>query len=405
MSERRASDPGTTGAGLPRYRLAEHTIDRADLADLVAWLQEDPWLTQGPLVRTFEERWAAWVGVRRAVYVNSGSSANLLMYAALDARGRLPNRKVIVPAVSWATTVAPAIQLGFTPIMCDAEPDTFGLDMAMLHRLCTEHRPGAVIAVHVLGVPVELEGLLELKRKHGFVLMEDGCAAAGSTWDGRRVGTFGDVSSFSFFYGHHMSTIEGGMVCTDDDALADLLVMLRAHGWGKDLPAETEHGLAEAHGLLDSFNRPFTFYHPGFNVRATDLQARLGLSQLAKADRVIARRTENHVRYQARVRGARGFRCQENPRAVISSIAFCALAASREHRERVGRALRAAGIETRPVGGGNMSRQPFWFRRFGTQVFPVADQVHDRCFQLPNHPSLSLEDVDHICDTFLAVEP
>lgn len=389
----------------PRYLLAERTIDRQDLEDLAAWLRDDPWLTQGPLVRRFEERWTTWLGAPRAVYVNSGSSANLLAYAVLDAGRRLRNRKIVVPAVAWATTVMPALQLGFEPIMCDAEPETFGMDLEQLDRLCAQHQPAAVIVVHVLGVPVMLDALLALRRKHGFVLIEDTCAAMGSTFDGQKVGTFGDLSTFSFFYGHHLSTIEGGMVCTGDESLADLLIQLRAHGWGKDLPPEKESRLAEEEGLGASFNRPFTFYQLGFNVRASDLQARIGLSQIEKADRVVARRVENHRRYQARFAAARdrGFGCQANARAAISSIAFCGVASSAAHRERVARALRAGGIETRPVGGGNMSRQPFWRDRFGTQVFPVADRVHDCCFQLPNHPGLSLEDIDHICDVALAV--
>ena len=208
------------------YLLAERTIDKADLTDLKDWLETDPWLTQGPLVRQFEAAWAAWLGRKHALFVNSGSSANLLMYAALLAQKDLPNRKVIVPAVSWATTVAPAIQLGFEPIMCDADPQTFGLDLTELEALCQKHKPATVIAVHVLGTPNDMERLCDLRRRYGFVLLEDACAATGSRWDGAHVGTFGELSSFSFFYGHHLSTIEGGVVTTDDEATQDLLLQL-----------------------------------------------------------------------------------------------------------------------------------------------------------------------------------
>jgi CDP-6-deoxy-D-xylo-4-hexulose-3-dehydrase len=281
------------------YLLAERTIDKADLTDLKDWLETDPWLTQGPLVRQFEAAWAAWLGRKHALFVNSGSSANLLMYAALLAQKDLPNRKVIVPAVSWATTVAPAIQLGFEPIMCDADPQTFGLDLTELEALCQTHKPATVIAVHVLGTPNDMERLCDLRRRYGFVLLEDACAATGSRWDGAHVGTFGELSSFSFFYGHHLSTIEGGMVTTDDEATHDLLLQLRSHGWAKDLAPEKGDALARQAGAIP-FNKPFTFYLPGFNVRGTDLQARIGLSQLKKADHVVARRAENHRRYQER---------------------------------------------------------------------------------------------------------
>ncbi len=385
-----------------KYLLAEHTIERDDIKDLVEWLKQNPWLTQGELVREFEQTYARWSGHRFAVFVNSGSSANLLMYAALLARESLANRKVIVPAIAWATTVAPAIQLGFEPIMCDADEQTFGLDLGQLEALLRQHGAATVIIVHVLGVPNDMEGLLALKKRYGFQLLEDSCAAMGTRYDGKHVGTFGDMASYSFYFGHHLSTIEGGMICTDDESTRDMLLMLRSHGWTKDLSAEEQARMAEAHHVIP-FNRTFTFYVPGYNVRSTDLNARIGLSQMKKADRVVARRVENHKTYQSRFIGAAGLHCQQNPRGTISSISFCALASSASHRDRIGAALARAGIETRPIGGGNMSRQPFWASRFGSTDMRVADRIHTTGFQLPNHPGLSTEDIHHISDTVLAV--
>ena len=387
-----------------KYLLAEDTIDRDDIKQLVSWLEEEPWLTQGAVVREFEARFREWLGVPHAVLVNSGSSANLLMYYALLVSGRLPNNKVIVPAVAWATTVAPAIQFGFEPILCEADRETWGLDLDHLEKLLEEHRPGAVILVHVLGVPNHMDRLMALKERYGFQLMEDSCASQGSRYRGRRVGTFGDMASFSFFFGHHMSTIEGGMIACQDETTHDILVHLRSHGWSKDARPESEERRAKAAGV-HQFNRPFTFYYPGFNVRSSDLNARIGLGQMDKIDRVVARRMENHRVYQARFQQAQGFSCQSNPEAEICSISFAGMASSVEHRERVGQAVRAAGIETRPVGGGNMSRQPFWTERYPTIALAMADRVHDQAFQLPNHPGLSVEDVNHICDVALAVKP
>lgn len=384
------------------YLMAEDTINAEDLQELADWLRTNPWLTQGPLVREFEERWANWLGTNRATFVNSGSSANLLMYYSLMQSGRLKNNKVIVPAVSWATTVAPAIQLGLEPIMCEADSEDFGLDLNYLEDLLKEHDPAAVCLVHVLGVPNKIAPLMEIKDQYNFVLMEDSCAATGSKYDDQFVGTFGDISSFSFFFGHHLSTIEGGMVCTSDDQLHDILLHLRSHGWAKDVDRQVEAEEARHHEVME-FNRPFTFYYPGFNVRSTDLNARIGLGQLDKVDRVVERRIENHRIYQSRFSDAPGFHCQHNDRATISSIAFAALAASPEHRDRVARALRERNIETRPLGGGNMTRQPFWTDRHETTVFPVADRIHATSFQLPNHPGLSPDDINFICDTALSV--
>lgn len=385
-----------------RFLLAQETIDRKDIAELISWLETDPWLTQGPLTKQFETEWSRWLGTEYALYVNSGSSANLMMYYALLVSGRLKNRKVIVPAISWATTVAPAIQLGFEPIMCDGDPHTFGLDLDHLERLCQEHDPGAVIVVHVLGVPHKMEELLALKGRYDFALMEDACAATGSRYDGKLVGTFGDLSTFSFYFGHHLSTIEGGMVCTSDEELQDILLQIRSHGWAKDLSPEKEQRLVEEFGVLD-FNRRFAFYHPGFNLRPTDLGAKLGLGQLKKVEEVIARRKENHRIYQQNFEKADHFHCQSNDRAEICSISFAALASSEEHRARVARALEEFGVETRPLGGGNMSRQPFWTKRYEVAVVPMADRIHTTSFHLPNNPSISPEDIQSICDVVLAV--
>jgi len=385
-----------------RYLLADHTIDKNDIEDLIGWLKTDPWLTQGALVHKFERSWAKWLGTKYATFVNSGSSANLLMYYALLLSGRLRNKKVIVPAVSWSTTVAPSIQLGFNPIMCEADWTTFGLDTNYLEKLLKKHTPGTVVIVHVLGVPNYMDSLLELKKRYKFVLLEDSCAATGSRYKGKLVGTFGEMSTFSFFYGHHLSTIEGGMICTNDERLHDILVQIRAHGWAKDLEPDKEERQARERRVLE-FNRPFTFYNPGFNVRSTELNARIGLSQMKKIEHVVKRRIENQGIYESRF-GQAGLHFAKNEKGITCSISFAALAKSPGHRDKIARALRKNRIETRPLGGGNMSRQPFWEDRYGKTDFPIADRIHRTSFQLPNHPCLSPEDIHYICDTAISVK-
>ena len=380
-----------------RFVLAVDTIDKEDIKDLISWLEGGPWLTQGSLVKEFERQWAEWLGVRFSVAVNSGSSANLLMYYGLLVSGKLKNNKVVLPAISWATTVAPAIQLGFEPIMCEADSLTWGLDPDHLEELVKTHDPGSVILVHVQGMPCQMDRILELQSKYGFVLMEDCCGAHGSKFDDNLVGTMGDASTFSFYFGHHISTIEGGMVCTNDEQLADLFLHIRSHGWARELTPEKAESLANEWGVID-FNRPFTFYYPGFNLRTTDLNARIGLSQMAKLDKVVETRVKNHKAYQDNLELVPGVEFQRNPRGTTSSISFAALASNSEHRERIGRALREHGIETRPVGGGNMSRQPFWVRQYGAQEFPMADRVHQAGFQVPNHGYLTVADVAFICE-------
>jgi len=382
-----------------KYHLAEDTIDRGDIDALVVWLKTYPRLTKDKLTVEFEKKWSAWLGRKYSVFCNSGSSANLLMYYTLLLSGRLKNKKIIVPSVGWVTTISPAIQLGLEPIMCEADADTFGLDLTHLEKLLIEHRPGAVIFVQVLGVPNQMSALLALKEKYGFTLLEDACAAMGSTYRGRNVGTFGDMASFSFYFGHQISTIEGGMVSTDDKELNDLLLMLRSHGWDKDLDTERQAHL-RAQYRIDDFHSPFVFYEPGFNFRSADLNAFLGIRQVDKMEWLVKRRNENHLLYKKIFRDRFYFQ-KYDPDSMICSIHFGMLAKDVEERRAIVRALEDSGIETRIFSAGNLGLHPFWFNRYGKFSAPMADRIHFSGLFLPNNPSLKPADIECIAAVVL----
>ena len=377
-----------------KYYLAEDTIDQVDINALIDWLKTNPRLTKHKLTSEFEQKWSGWIHRNHSVFVNSGSSANLLMYYVLLLSGRLKNKKVIVPSVGWATTVAPAIQFGFEPIMCEADPDTFGLDLNHLEELIKKHDPGVVVMVQVLGVPHKMNEMLALKAKYGFFLLEDACAAMGSSYRGRKVGTFGDMASFSFYFGHQISTIEGGAVSTDDAAFNDLLLMTRSHGWGKDLERARHDELIRKYDI-DDFHSPFVFYEPGFNFRSTDLAAFLGIRQIDKMDWLIKRRHENHFLYK-KLLGDRFTYQKADPDSVICSIHFGMVANDIEERRKIVRALEENGIETRIFSAGNLGLHPFWFNRYGKFSAPVADKIHYAGLFLPNNPSLKEEDIAFI---------
>ncbi len=382
-----------------KYFLAEDTIDNKDIDALVEWLKKYPRLTKGPLTPQFEKKWSDWLGRKYSVFNNSGSSANLLMYYALLLSGRAKNKKIIVPSVGWVTTIAPAIQLGFEPIMCEADKDTFGLDLDHLEKLLKEHDPGTVIMVQVLGVPHKMDELAKLKEKYGFILLEDACAAMGASYKGKHVGTFGDMSSFSFYFGHQISTIEGGAVSTDDKQFNDLLLMIRSHGWGKDLDPATHRALLDKY-QIDDFHAPFVFYEPGFNLRATDLQAFIGMRQVDKMEWLIEHRGANHALY-TKLLGHR-FVSQKPPEgSVICSIHFGMLAKDGEERKKIVKALEENGVETRIFSAGNLGLHPFWFNRYGKFSAPMADRIHYNGLFLPNHPSLKEEDIRFIADVVL----
>ncbi len=382
-----------------RYDLAVDTISEDDLRELTGWLNSYPRLTMSAETKKFEQAWAQWLGVKYSVMCNSGASANLLMFAALDSAGLAGKRKVVVPATGWVTDVAPAIQFGWQPIMCESDPLTFGLDLDALEQILKRDHPENVVLVHVLGVPVNMTRLLELQARYRFNIIEDCCASHGSRHQGRMVGTFGLLSVFSFYYGHHMSTMEGGILCTNDEKLYHHLLMLRSHGWLKDLPEAEAQKIMRKYNV-DPFHAPFTFTVPGFNLRPTEISARTGLIQLRKLDQVIERRVANHRVYQKRLEGRIGF-ARGVAGDMISSISFCALADSSASRRALVEALDRAEIDTRIFTAGNLGRHPFWQDRFGAFEAPMADRLYQGGFFLPNNQSLRETDIEHICDVVI----
>ena len=378
-----------------KYPLAKETINGEDVDALCDWLKSYPRLTKGDLTLEVERDWAKYIGTEYSVFNNSGSSANLLMVAAAHYCGLIPNKKVVVPSVGWVTTISPIMQLGLEPIMCGADEKTFGIDLDQLEEICKTEKPDAVIFVQVLGIPHHKERLLDLKEKYGFLLLEDACAALGASYaDGTMVGTIGDMASFSFYFGHQLSTIEGGMVNVNDKKLYDMLLMLRSHGWAKDLDKTTYDSMMKKHGV-DDFHTPFTFFVPGFNLRSTDLQAFLGIRQIQKAEWAASNRNKNHLLYAEKLKDYVRFQDWGEDRPV--SISFGALASSSEHRKEIVNRLVANGIETRIYSAGNLGRHPFWVEEYGVFEDGMSDLIHETGFFVPNYPELTEADIDFIC--------
>ena len=377
-----------------RYPLAKETINSADINALIDWLKEYPQLTKGKYTVEFEQKWAKWVGTNYAVNVNSGSSANLLMVYSLLILNRLKSKKVIVPSIGWSTTISPVIQLGLEPVMVDVDKNTYGFDLDETESLLKNNDIGAIFFVQQLGIPHYKDRLIGLCKKYEVPLLEDACAALGSSYeDGTKVGQIGDMSSFSFYFGHQLSTIEGGMINTDDEELYHTLLMLRSHGWGKDLPKKL-YKQKMVENNIDTFHEPFTFLVPGFNVRSTDLQAFIGCRQVDKADWMVQRRTENHLEYAKHLR--EHFEFQNWGNNTPCSISFAFLAKSGEHRKEIVTNLAKNGIETRIFSAGNIGIHPFWKERYGEFNGKVANKIHSCGLYLPNYPELTKEDINFI---------
>ena len=276
--------PKKTSATIGPWPLMKNNITRADLDALIEFLQQDdPILTQSQNVRTFEQEWAKWVGVRHCVFVNSGASANLLTITAL--REHFGLGEVIVPTLTWVSDIASVLQCGMTPVFCDIDRRTLAMDEEEILRKITPQTK-AVFLTHVLGYNGLSERLLEELAAREIPLIEDVCESHGATLNGRRLGSFGLVSNFSFYYAHHLSTIEGGMICTNDSALYETVRMLRSHGMVRECTSqELKESYASQHTDL---NPDFIFAYPAYNVRSTELNAVIGRSQLGASMRTTS---------------------------------------------------------------------------------------------------------------------
>lgn len=376
--------------------LAEDTITREELTRLGEWIQTGQRLTKGPLCLEFEARFAEWQGSRFAVFVNSGSSANLVIASALLQGGYLRNRRVIAPAVSWCTTVTPFLQFGMEVHLCDCDCEDLGLDLDHFEDLCRREQPALAILVHVLGHANKLRQIQAICDRYGVMLVEDSCEALGSEYDGRKCGSHSLAGTFSFYYGHHISTIEGGMVVTDDEKLYNLILSIRSHGWSRDVSRECHEDWTNAY-QVDEIRDLYTFYFSGFNLRSTDLNAFLGLSQMKKIEDLGRVRARN---FQAYREALNGYWSQTSDTSFLSSFAYGVLA---KNRMEVFSYLKARNIEVRPLICGNIGLHPFWIKERGRCSLPHADVIHDCGMYLPNHFNLSLEDIDFVSRTFREV--
>ncbi len=388
-----------------KYPLVADTITAEDNKAKAEWLMTNPRLTMGPLVKEYEDKCVRWFKPKKyAIACSSGSTANELMACALIESGRLKNKKVIVPSAAWVTSITPFIKLGFEPIMCEADRSNFGLDPYRLEQLLREHNPSTVMLVQVLGVPAHMDQIMRLKAQYGFILLEDACAAMGSSYRGQKVGTFGDMASISTYFGHQFSTVEGGAVFTDDNELREIMFSVRSHGWINGLEPESRAKHLNRYGIKDIGTGFVFIYKTATNCRTSDDHAFYGIRQLDRMDWLVERRSANHLQYQKLLQNHFDF--QRFPeRAKVCSIHFCALAQSENERNFITSYLDSNGVETRPFTSGNQGLQPYWFAEHPWfKAYPkftgaMATKLYECGFFLPNYPSLGPIDIEIISAT------
>lgn len=389
-----------------KYPLMRNNILREDLDIVIEYLKQDaPMLTHGANVRAFEEEWSAWLGVKYSVFVNSGASANLLTMAALKIRYP-EGGEVITPPLAWVSDVASVLQNGFTPVFADINRQTLAMDPEKILAKITD-KTRAVFLTHVQGFNGLSDFLLDELKRRDIPLIEDVCESHGATHNDKKLGSFGWISNFSYYYAHHMSTIEGGMICTDDPVVYQQVRMLRSHGMVREAnDPEVRHIYQLENPEL---NPDFIFAFPAYNTRNTEIGGLLGRTQLKRLDDNVTRRTANLHRFLKQI-DSNLYRVDFKTEG-SSNYAFNVILKEPDDElvNCLMQHMRTNGIEFRrgSAGGGNQTRQPYLRGIVPIEhhlEFPETEHVHFYGFYIGNFPDLSDREVDEICHILNSVK-
>ncbi|MHC1766106.1 MAG: DegT/DnrJ/EryC1/StrS family aminotransferase [Verrucomicrobiia bacterium] len=389
--------PAQTRPPVLDWPLMHNNITPADLEAVIEFLKGNPILTQSQQVRTFEQEWSEWLGVKHSVFVNSGASANLVTISAC--REIFGLGEIIVPTLTWVSDIASVLQCGFKPVFVDINPRTLGMDTREVIRKITP-RTKAVFLTHVLGYNALDETLLGELKSRKIPLIEDVCESHGATFQGRKLGTFGFGSNFSFYYAHHMSTIEGGMISTDDPELYETVRMFRSHGMVREATSEAVRTrYRETHPDL---NPDFIFAFPAYNVRSTEINAVIGRSQLRRLDKNNEIRRRNLKLFLHHLDPERFRTDFETEGSCNYAFTLVLKNADAALRDRIETGMRAAKVEFRrgTSGGGNQLRQPYarkWVGDREYENYPEVDHVHFCGYYIGNYPDLDQGKILELC--------
>ncbi len=362
---------------------------------LVEFIMQEDILSMNKECQKFEKDFAKKQGSKYAVYVSNGSVANLLLIQSLLNDGRLKRGdKVGFSALTWSTNVMPLIQLGLQPVPLDCELSTLNVSPDTLHTVSDDIQ--AMFITNVLGFSDDIVQIAKICQEKDILFIEDNCESLGSSVKNKKLGNYGLASTFSFFVGHHMSTIEGGMVCTNDDNLYRQLVMGRAHGWDRNLPEVDQRGLRKSHGV-DDFYAKYTFYDIASNFRPTEICGFIGNQQLPYWDIIVSKRVSNFQTFNSIINNNPDFfKLNVSHMDIPSNFAMPVVCKTAELAEHYKKKFVAANVEIRPIIAGNMVEQPF-FKKYVSNIYPDqypnASLVHSRGFYFGNNPELTDEEI------------
>lgn len=371
-------------------------------AALVDFITDADMLSMGDECKKFEQGFTKFQQTKFATFVDNGSVANLVLLQSLLNLGRLKQGdRVGFSAVTWATNVMPIIQLGLIPVPVDCELDTLNVSPRTLKAAGALQ---AMFITNVLGLCDDLPGIATYCQDHHIILLEDNCEALGSKISGKLLGNYGLASTFSFFVGHHMSTIEGGMICTNDEELADMLIICRAHGWDRNLPPAKQKQWREKY-QTDDFFAKYTFYDLAYNARSTEINGFIGNTQLPYLPEIIERRAKNFSRFQAAVGNQpKLYALRTDHMDVVSNFSMPIIFKTSADFIASQKVFSDAEIEIRPVIAGNIVSQPF-YKKYVKElaVCPNADIVHKQGLYFANNPELTEDEVTTLVKTILTL--
>lgn len=380
-------------------RLMKHTFykEKETKEALNTFILSADRLSMSEQCSLFEQKFSKWQNRNFVSFVANGSAANLILIQALLNLGRIkPGDRVGFSAVTWPTNVMPIIQLGLTPVAIDCELDTLNISKQKLQEVHSNSPIKALFITNALGFCHDLQNISDYCGEQNIILLEDNCESLGSVHNNKKLGNFGLASTFSTFVGHHMSTIEGGMVCTDDEELYQHITMCRAHGWDRNLASEIQLGLRNKVAVSD-FYANYTFYELAYNVRPTEIQGFLGVNQLNYLDEIITKRQENFLRFKQACSSPDILTLNTEYLNVISNFAMPIICKNKEVHHNLIQRFLDLGIEIRPIIAGNMQRQPFYNKHVLSHVaLPNADHIHDCGFYFGNNPDLTEDEIKTI---------
>ncbi|OXA92265.1 DegT/DnrJ/EryC1/StrS aminotransferase [Flavobacterium hercynium] len=346
--------------------------------------------------KKFENKFAQYQKSKHAVLFNSGGSANLAMLQALKNLGKLKDGdKVAFSALTWSTNTMPIIQLGMIPVALDCEPDTLNTMSYHLIERLKDTDLQALFITNILGFTGDIDIIKQICDEKNIILIEDNCESLGTELPEGTTGNFGIGGSFSFFVAHHMSTIEGGMVCTDNDDFAEMLRIVRANGWDRNLNAEGQKKWRDKFNIESEFQAKYTFYDLGYNFRPTEITGFLGQYQMEFLEENINKREQNYLRIENVLNANSDFLYLKHDHIKrLSTFAFPFVCKTPELRKYYLDKFTEAGVEIRPMIAGNMQEQPF-YKKYVKELYkmPGADMMHANGFYCGNYPELLESDL------------